>query len=218
MSNYITRNKIIAEACTNMIKEMYRRSQPSVDIMLYEECYKKGILDIDKDHCYEWHYLPEQVQRQIVEDYLEAYGANDWLKRACEFLMQVFKEGGHRTAYKDIFGTGEKVRTGEETEKLDELIGKENAEKVYNLMNDFMGFYRTNLDEHAIRGAIFKCPTSNSKTVLEKWGPNFKIDESVYKDEEDEYDYKYKDYIDGVCTGEDYLYDCEENDCDCCEI
>lgn len=218
MSNYITRNKIIAEACTNMIKEMYRRSQPSVDIMLYEECYKKGILDIDKDHCYEWHYLPEQVQRQIVEDYLEAYGANDWLKRACEFLMQVFKEGGHRTAYKDIFGTGEKVRTGEETEKLDELIGKENAEKVYNLMNDFMGFYRTNLDEHAIRGAIFKCPTSNSKTVLEKWGPNFKIDESVYKDEEDEYDYKYKDYIDGVCIGEDYLYDCEENDCDCCEI
>lgn len=216
MSNYITRDKVIAEACTNMIKEMYRRAQPSVDIMLYEECYKKGILDPNKDFCENWHYLPAQVQRQIVEDYLEAYGANDWLKRACEFLMRCFIEGGHRTVYKDIFGTGEKVRTGEETEKLDELIGKENAEKVYKLMEDFMGFYRTNMDEHAIRGAIFKCPSSNPETVIEKWGPDFKIDDSVYKGYDgEEYDYTYKDYIDGACTGEDYLYECEDG-CECC--
>lgn len=214
--NYITRNKVIAEACTNMIKEMYRRAQPSVDIMLYEECYKNAILDPNKDRCYEWHYLPEQVQRQIVEDYLDAYGANDWLKRACEFLLRNFKEGGYRTVYKDIFNDGKKVRTSEETEKLDELIGKENAETVYKLMEDFMGFYRTNMDEHAIRGAIFKCPTSNPKTVLEKWGPDFKIDDSVYKNEDDEYDYRYKDYIDGACTAEDYLFDCEEYGCDCC--
>ena len=42
--NYITRDKIITEACTNMLKEMYRRAQPSVDITLYQECYKNGIL------------------------------------------------------------------------------------------------------------------------------------------------------------------------------
>ena len=216
MSNYITRNKVIAEACTNMIKEMYRRAQPSVDIMLYEGCYKKGILDQNKDRCYEWHYLPEQVQRQIVEDYLDAYGANDWLKRACEFLLRNFKEGGYRTVYKDIFNDDKKVRTSEETEKLDELIGKENAEKVYKLMDDFLGFYRTNMDEHAIRAAIFKCPTSNPNTVIEKWGPDFKIDDSVYKDEDDEYDYRYKDYIDGKCNGDDYLLDCEDYEYDCC--
>jgi len=205
MCNYITRDKIIAEACTNMLIEMYRRAQPSVDIMLYSECYKNGILDPEKDNCYEWHYLPEEVQRQIIEDYLEAYGANDWLKKACEFLMNNFKKGGHRTVYKDIFKTGEKVRTGEETEKLDELIGKENAEKVYKLMEDFMGFYRTNSDELSIRATIFKCPTSNPETVIEKWGPDFKIDDSVYKDYNDEeYEYTCKDYIDGVCTGEDY--------------
>ena len=208
--NYITRDKIITEACTNMIKEMYRRAQPSVDIMLYQECYKNGILDVNKDRCYEWHYLPDKVQQQIVEDYIKAYGANDWLKTACKFLMEVFKDGGHRTAYKDIFGTGERVRTSEKTEKLDKLIGVENAEKVYKLMNDFMGFYRTNTDEHAIRMTIFKCPTSNPKTVIEKWGPDFKVDDSVYKNEFGEYDYTYKDYIDGTCTGEDYLYECEE--------
>lgn len=208
--NYITRDKIITEACTNMIKEMYRRAQPSVDITLYQECYKNGILDADKDRCYEWHYLPVQVQQQIIEDYIKAYGANDWLKTACEFLIEVFKDGGRRTAYKDIFGTGERVRTSEKTEKLDELIGNENAEKVYKLMNDFMGFYRTNTDEHDIRMTVFWCPTSNPKTVIEKWGPDFKVDDSVYKNESGEYDYTYKDYIDGTCTGEYYLSECEE--------
>ena len=208
--NYVTRGKVISEACTNMIKEMYRRAQPSVDITLYEEQYENGVLDADKDRCYEWHYLPMETQRQIIEDYLEAYGAHDWLKRACEFLMQNFKEGGYRTAYKDLLGTGELVRAAEETEKLDELIGEENAEKVYKLMEDFMGFYRTNMDEHTIRSAIFKCPTSNPDTVMKKWGSDFKIDESVYKNNDDEYEYTYKDYIDGTCTGENYLLDCEE--------
>ena len=124
--------------------------------------------------------------------------------------MEIFKDGGHRTAYKDVLGTGERIRTSEKTEKLDELIGNENAEKVYKLMNDFMRFYRTNTDEHNIRMTIFMCPTSNPKTVIEKWGPDFKVDDSVYKNESGEYDYTYKDYIDGTCTGEDYLYECEE--------
>lgn len=215
MSNYITRRKVISEAYDNMIKEMYRRAQPSIDYTVYEEKYKNGTLDPNKDFCENWHYLPEQVQRQIVEDYLEAYGANDWLKRACDFLMHCFKNGGHRTVYKDIFGTGEKVRTGEETEKLDELIGKENAEKVYKLMEDFMGFYRTNLDEHAIRSGIMYCPTSDADKVEAHWG--IKINDDVYKGYDgEEYDYTYKDYIDGKCTGTEYLDDCEEDDCDCC--
>ena len=51
--NYVTRGKVISEACTNMIKEMYRRAQPSVDITLYEEQYENGVLDADKDRCYE---------------------------------------------------------------------------------------------------------------------------------------------------------------------
>lgn len=181
------------------------RAQPSVDINIYIDKFKSGELDPEKDRVYDWHYLPMEIQSQIVQDYLNAYGANDWLKRACEFLFELFKDGGRRIVYEDIFNTGEKVRSSEKTETLDELIGNENAEKVYKLMHDFLGFYRTNMDEHAIRGAIFKCPTSNPKTVIEKWGPDFKIDDSVYKGYNDEdWDYSYKDYYDGKLS-EEYL-------------
>lgn len=217
MCNYITRTKVLDEAIEQMIREMYLRAQPPVDIDFYSECYKKKILDPEKDKCYEWHYLPEKVQRKIVEDYLEAYGANDQFKKNCEWLLEMFKNGGHRTVFKDIFGTGEKVRTGEATETLDKIIGKENAEKVYDLINDFLHFYRTNNDEMRVRGAIFSCPTSNPKTVIEHWGDEVIIDNSVYKGYNDEdWDYTYKDYINGVCTGEDYLYNMEEDEtCDC---
>lgn len=181
------------------------RAQPSVDINIYIDKYRSGELDPKKDHVYNWHYLPREIQSQIVQDYLNAYGANNWLKRACEFLFELFKEGGRRTVYEDIFNTGEKVRSSEKTETLDELIGGENAEKVYKLMEDFMGFYRTNMDEHTIRGAIFQCPTINPKDVIEKWGPDFKIDDSVYKGYNDEdWDYSYKDYYDGKLS-EEYL-------------
>lgn len=211
----ISRSKVIKEAVYNMIREMYFRAQPPIDFKFYEEAYKNRILDAKKDHYYDWHYLPEKVQTQIVDDYLEAYGANDQFKKWCKFLMENFKEGGHRTVYKDIFGDGKPTRTGEETEKLDELIGEENAEKVYKLMEDFMEFYRTDMDEMSIRCGIFHCPTSNPKSVIEKWGDSVTIDDSVYKGYDGEmWDYTYKDYYKGEITGidEDELWDNDQNE------
>lgn len=213
MSKYITRRDVLSRACNEMIREMYWRSQPSVDIDEYIEKYKNGTLDKDKDRCYEWHYLPMEIQTQIVDDYLEAYCADDQFKKSCKFLIDNFKNGGHREVHKDVFGTGELIRTGEKTEKLDELIGKENAEKVYGLIEDFLMFYRTNMDEHTIRSAIFQCPTSNPKTVIEKWGPDFKIDDSVYKGyDENMWDYTYKDYYAGVCQDDSYLDEQDETE------
>lgn len=211
--NYITRDKVLTKAVDDMIAEMYMRSQPPVDIKEYSKQYKDGTLDREKDRCYEWHYLPEPIQRQIVEDYLDAYGANDQFKKWCEFLIDNFKNGGHRTVYRDVFGTGENVRTGEETEKLHELIGEENAEKVYKLMDDFMGFYRTNREEMSIRSGIWYCPTSNPKTVIEKWGDKVTIDDSMYKGYDGEmWDYTYRDYYNGEITGIDEFEEIDDED------
>lgn len=209
MEHWITRREIIEEACNRMLHEMYMRAQPPVNIDEYTEKFKNGELDLKKDMVCDWHYLPSEIEKQIIKDYLNAYNANDNFKFNLEWLIQLFKEGGMRTAYKDIFGTGEKVRVGEYTEKLNELIGDENAEKVYNLINEFLGFYRTNLDEHIIRGTIFKCPTSSKEKVIKKWGPDFKIDDSVYKGWDNElWDYTYKDYYNGKVS-EDYLEEIE---------
>lgn len=204
MYNFITRRKVIEQACHDLLKELYMRAQPAVNIDTYIDCYKRGILDKDKDNCYEWHYLPSEIEQQVVNDYLEAYNADDQFRKYLKELIDLFKEGGFRTAYRDIFNTGEKIRSSEPTEKLNELIGEENSEKVYKLINDFLGFYRTNSDENLIRGVIFQGPTSNPDTVIKKWGDKVKIDDSVYKGYNGEWDYTYKDYYDG-CVSDEYL-------------
>lgn len=198
MEKWISRRKILAEACERMIKEMFMRAQPPVDIDIYKQAYKLGLLT-EKDKFFEWHYLPEEIQLQIIEDYLNAYSAQDHMDEQYKQLVKFFKEGGMRDVYKDVFGNGEKIRTGEETEKLHELIGEENAEKVYKLMDELNGFYRTNLDECTIRWQILNySPTSNPQTVIEKWGDKVKIDDSVYKGYDNEtWDYTYKDYYNG---------------------
>lgn len=196
--HFITRRDVIEQACKNLLRELYFRAQPSVDIDVYIEKFKNGELDPEKDRIYEWHYLPAAVESQVVDDYLVAYNADDQMKKWFEWLIELFKGGGHRTVYKDIFNTGDRVRTGEETEKLSELIGEENAEIVYKLMEDFLGFYRTNTDEHSIRSVVMQGPTSNPKTVIEKWGP-IEIDESVYKNPDGNWDYTWHDYYNGKC-------------------
>ena len=202
--NYITRDKVLSEAVNKLLEEMYRRAQPPVDINKYIQQYKDGTLDKDKDHVEDWHYLPMEVQTQIINDYLRAYGAEDQTRKQFEWLIHLFKEGGLKTVYRDMFDTGEKVRTADNTPKLDEIIGEENAQQVYELINDFLGFYRTNHDEWAIRSIIWYCPTTNPETVIEKWGEGV-IDDSVYKGYDGEWDYTYKDYIDGK-IGEDSWY------------
>ena len=211
MKYYIDRSDIIEEACHRMLKEMYMRAQPPVDIDDYIAKYKDGTFDKEKDRCYEWHYLPSAIQTQIVEDYLEAYNANDQMREQFKWLIDLFKNGGRRTVYKDIFNDGKEVRTSEETEKLPELIGEENAEKVYSLINDFLGFYRRNRDELSIRWTIMQAPTTNSNTVKEHWGQDFEVDDSVYKNNDDEWDYTYKDYYNGEIN-EDSWYTADKED------
>lgn len=213
MIHYISRSDIIEEACHRMLKEMYMRAQPPVDIDDYIAKYKDGTFDKEKDRCYEWHYLPGQVETQIVEDYLKAYNANDQMQEQFKWLLDLFKNGGHRTVYKDVFGDGKETRSSEITEKLPELIGEENAEKVYNLINDFLGFYRRNGDECSIRWTIMQAPTTNPKTVKEHWGQNFEVDDSVYKNNDGEWDYIYKDYYDGKINEDSwYTADLEYNE------
>lgn len=194
--HWISRRDIIAKAQHDLIREMYLRAQPSVDIDDYDF---NALTKEEKEHFQEWYYLPIEIQNQLVDDYLEAYAAEDPMKMWFNWLIERFKEGGHRTVYKEIFKPGEKVRTGEETEKLDELIGAENAEKVYKLMQDFMGFYRTNMDEHTIRGAVMFGPTPTADTVEAHWG--IKVNDDVYKGYDGKmWDYTYQDYINGKIT------------------
>lgn len=198
-----TRREVLEQAYNECLFEMYRRAQPSVNLQEYIDKIESGELSKDS-RIYEWHYLPNEVMKQIFDDCVHAYSAEDHFRKTLEFLLEDFKEGGYRTVFKDVFNTGEQTRTAEKTETLPELIGEENAEKVYALINDFLGFYHTNTEYFMLVGLIMQAPTSNREVVEKKWG--IEIDDSVYKNRDGNWDYTYYDYIDGEqqITDEDY--------------
>ena len=74
MTKYITRREILGEACERMIREMYMRAQPSVDINIYIDKFKSGELDPDKDHVYDWHYLPMEILLMPMEQMIGLRG------------------------------------------------------------------------------------------------------------------------------------------------
>jgi hypothetical protein len=66
---------------------------------------------------------------------------------------------------------GESVRTAEKTPSLEWVIGKENAQKVFDLIKDIKDFYKFDKDEAQFDFNVYLgcSPTSNAETVKEYW-------------------------------------------------
>ena len=81
-------------------------------------------------------------------------------------------------------------RDAEHTKPLEELIGKEHAEIVFDLIKAFKNFYRFDRDEEtfSFHIALGASPTSNANTVKEYWksqGVDIEIDEKENLTEDD---------------------------------
>lgn len=206
----MNRKDIIQKAINECYREMYAKAQPAADFDALIEGKKNGTVeDSAENPIFQRYYLSQAEFMYIRDKYMTAYRfVNDW-KSNIEFLKECLKDGGYRDAYKEQ-ENGEKYRCAEPTEHLDDLIGSENAEKVFKLISDLESFYRFDRDEETFSCAIaLGCsPTSNLKEVEEYWRnhgmPDFKIEERDpetfwYRDEfGDEWEEIYKEEMESI--------------------
>ena len=179
----LDRKEILKEAIDKCLIEMYEKSQPSVNLQEYIKQKEQGVLDESITPVHDRHYLSQNEFLYILNKYKEAYRCiNEW-KSNIDFLIQCFKEGGYRTIYKNDKSTAEQTPT------LENLIGKENADKVIKLVEDLKDFYHFDRDEEilSVNVALGCSPTSNMKVVEDYWkslGKNIKIDPKNYTEDE----------------------------------
>lgn len=183
----LDRNIIISEAVDRCLTEMYKKAQPSANWQDYVDMAKRG--EIDKDELiFERHYLCESQFDYIANKYKEAFRCvNEW-RNNCEFLLNCLKEGGFRRCFTTI-GNDNHVKSAEPTPTLNELLDKDNAEKVYKLIKDLMEFYRFDDDEEKFNFNVYLgcSPTSNAQTVKDYWkskGKDIEIDETELTEEQ----------------------------------
>ena len=176
----LNRDKIISEAIDKCLEEMFQKSQPKASYYGYVAKLKKGEINKD-DRIFERHYLNKTQFEYILEKYKKAYCCVNKWKSDIEFVIDLLKAGGYKTVYKPLVEGGEKCRTAERMSPIKDIIGEENANKLFEYLENIKDFYRFDREEEKFdfNVALGCSPTSNPETVKEYWksqGVDIEID------------------------------------------
>lgn len=177
----------VIEDCLN---SMFILSQPSITIQELKKIGKQMSEDEHKQEpLYERHYLPADLYEEIIDQYLDAYGFKSKWHSYVNIIREYFKEGGY---------TNQKIDKGDvykleyiKAPRLEDVIGKEHADKVFELLDLCEDFYSLNHDENVIRVNVMNyAPCCNKDTVEKYWHehgkPDFKIDDEFYTKEDED--------------------------------
>ena len=202
----INRRDILCKATDECIAEMYKWSQPSVDI---NQLIADGYKDDKERPLYTKHYLSRDNFNYIKEAYMSAYGIIDNWHDTFETIYKQLKEGGIEDYYKPATNDSPGYRDYKKVDPLSEhLSNKQDFETVIQYIKKIENFFKGHSREtgNFSSAVVLGCsPTSNKKEVEEYWQNNrrpdftikdFNIVDVIYGGPNDEYlDISEKDFI-----------------------
>ena len=166
----LSRNVIFTKACDDCLIEMYEKAQPSDSYIALCTEYELGKISKD-ERVYNRYYLSREEYTYIKEKYKEAYNIKEKWTEDINILLRDLNEGGLKDAYReDENGLGHRV--AEKIPPLTELIGKEHADIVKQVIEDIRNFYRFDREENGFEWFIAlgsASPTSNKDAVVKYW-------------------------------------------------
>lgn len=220
----ITRRDVIADAADKCMKELYSLAQPAITweefikenkefIKREEEYYKLpkenriSYKEFMGPKPYEFYYLPKEVLKEIVDNYIYAYEIDEHqnlldtinlLKKYCDDPIEEFyhPEEEENPGYRD-YRHSDNLSTcliSELKEYVNSDISEEIIYKVKDLFFKFLDmagkFYNSHWWLNSFNTTIYlgASPNSNKEAVIENWkkyrNKDIKIDESKYNEED----------------------------------
>lgn len=220
----ITRRDVIADAADKCMKELYSLAQPAITwedfikenkefIKREEEYYKLpkenriSYKEFMGPKPYEFYYLPKEVLKEIVDNYIYAYEIDehqnlldtiDLLKKYCEDPIEEFYHPGEgeNPGYRD-YRHPDNLATcliSELKEYASSDISEEIVDKAKDLFFKFLDmagkFYNSHWWLNSFNTTVYlgASPNSNKEAVIENWkkyrNKDIEIDESKYNEED----------------------------------
>lgn len=220
----ITRRDVIADAADKCMKELYSLAQPAITwedfikenkefIKKEEEYYKLpkenriSYKEFMGPKPYEFYYLPKEVLKEIVDNYIYAYELDehqnlldtiDLLKKYCDDPIEEFyhPEEGENPGYRD-YRHSDNLTTCFITELKEYTSSNISEEIVYKAKDLFFKFldkagkfYNSHWWLNSFNTAVYlgASPNSNKEAVIENWkkyrNKDIEIDESKYNEED----------------------------------
>lgn len=184
----IDRDKILEQAYHDCMKEMYARSQPSVDYDQLLEDAKNGKIGKD-EQIYERYYLSQEEFEYVRNKYINAYGIKQHWIPDVEVLEDYLKNGGTKDKYikahTDEYGYHPGYRGYEKVKPIldqihiildkygidDKNIESDITETIFKTIEDCKNFYKFDREQSsfACSVALGPSPTSNPEMVKEYW-------------------------------------------------
>lgn len=187
----LDRKQILKQAYHDCMKEMYARSQPSVDYDQLLEDAKNGKIG-ENERVYERYYLSMEEFNYIRDKYINAYNIKESWKSNIELLKDYLVKGGTKDKYiaacTDEYGYHPGYRGYEKVEpisnqiqniinnEIDESdvankISNKILEVLMNTINDCKEFYRFDSEQSSFSCslALGASPCSNPETVKKYW-------------------------------------------------
>lgn len=220
----ITRRDVIADAADKCMKELYSLAQPAITwedfikenkefIKREEEYYKLpkenkiSYKEFMGPKPYEFYYLPKEVLKEIVDNYIYAYEIDehqnlldtiDLLKKYCDDPIEEFYHSGEgeNPGYRDYRHPDNLVTclTSELKEYVSSDISEEIVYKAKDLFFKFLDmagkFYNSHWWLNSFNTTVYlgASPNSNKEAVIENWkkyrNKDIEIDESKYNEED----------------------------------
>lgn len=220
----ITRRDVIADAADKCMKELYSLAQPAITwedfikenkefIKREEEYYKLpkenkiSYKEFMGPKPYEFYYLPKEVLKEIVDNYIYAYEIDehqnlldtiDLLKKYCDDPIEEFYHPGEgeNPGYRD-YRHPDNLTTcliSELKEYANSDISEEIIYKAKDLFFKFLDmagkFYNSHWWLNSFNTTVYlgASPNSNKEAVIENWkkyrNKDIEIDESKYNEED----------------------------------
>ena len=220
----ITRRDVIADAADKCMKELYSLAQPAITwedfikenkefIKREEEYYKLpkenriSYKEFMGPKPYEFYYLPKEVLKEIVDNYIYAYEIDehqnlldtiDLLKKYCDAPIEEFYHPGEgeNPGYRD-YRHPDNLATcliSELKEYANSDISEEIIYKAKDLFFKFLDkagkFYNSHWWLNSFNTTVYlgASPNSNKEAVIENWkkyrNKDIEIDESKYNEED----------------------------------
>lgn len=220
----ITRRDVIADAADKCMKELYSLAQPAITweefikenkefIKREEEYYKLpkenriSYKEFMGPKPYEFYYLPKEVLKEIVDNYIYAYEIDehqnlldtiDLLKKYCDDPIEEFYHPGEgeNPGYRDYRHPDNlatclisELKESTSSDISEEIICK--AKDLFFKFLDMAGkFYNSHWWLNSFNTTVYlgASPNSNKEAVIENWkkyrNKDIEIDESKYNEED----------------------------------
>lgn len=193
----INRNDILVKAVEDCFAEMFKWSQPSVDI---KQLIVNGYKDDEKNPLYSKHYLSQNNYEFIRDSYMFAYGITDDWNDTFELIYKQLKEGGIEDDYKPATDERPGYRDYKKIDPLSEhLSTKQDFDTTIEYLKKIENFFKGHSREtskFSMTLALGYSPTSDSKSVEKYWRENgrpdfeikeFNVSDVIYGGPNDEY-------------------------------